>query len=212
VKHVGPGSRMIHVKHRFGSHLDGPTVQRLGSLHGLLQEQAIHLGLVAPSDAGRLWERHILDCLRATALLQSGDGIVCDIGSGAGLPGLVLACARPELRVTLVDSRRRAAAFLELAVDRLALTNVDIRFGRVEKVSATFDVATARAFGPLPGSWEAAVPLLRPGGRLIYFGGEGMADPEGEAGSITAPEPPAAILVARVIETSGPLVIMSRKG
>ncbi|MGH2710946.1 MAG: 16S rRNA (guanine(527)-N(7))-methyltransferase RsmG [Actinomycetota bacterium] len=178
----------------------------------LLRDRAVQLGLVAESDADRLGERHVRDSLRAANLILQADGLAVDIGSGAGLPGIVLAIARPGLSVVLVEPKTRALGFLELAVDRLRLGNVEIREARVEDVDLQADVAATRAFASLERSWQAAVPILRPGGRLIYFAGEGLEDPEGTAEAITEPEPPDLVLVERVVAGSSPLVIMTRQG
>jgi 16S rRNA (guanine527-N7)-methyltransferase len=210
---------MIHVKRdsslerdaaAIGLSLDEDTRGRLRELEGLLADRAVEIGLVSAADADRVYERHVLDCLRAVPLLEKADGALIDIGSGAGLPGLVMAIARPDLGVTLVDSRRRAGAFLELAVDTLDLPRVDVRVQRVEDLVARADVVTARAFAPLERSWEAAYPLLRPVGRLIYFAGEGLIDP-GRAGTEASPSP-ARVETRSVIATMAPLVIMSRGG
>jgi 16S rRNA (guanine527-N7)-methyltransferase len=176
----------------------------------LLLERALPLGLIAPADAERLGERHIRDSLRVTGLLRKDDRILVDIGPGAGLPGLVLAIARPDLRIVLVEPKTRAIGFLELAVDRLELPNVEILASRVEDVDLSADVATTRAYGPLERSWEAACRVLRPGGRLIYFAGESMEDPESQARSLTEPEPAGEVDVVRLAESS-PLVIMARE-
>jgi 16S rRNA G527 N7-methylase RsmG len=110
---------MIHVKRgtylerdaaAIGLSLDEDARNRLRELEGLLAERATEIGLISSSDADRVYDRHVLDCLRAAPLLVDADRALIDIGSGAGLPGLVLACARPDLGVTLVDSRRRAGA------------------------------------------------------------------------------------------------------
>jgi 16S rRNA (guanine527-N7)-methyltransferase len=144
------------------------------------------------------------------SILQEDDRNVCDIGPGAGLPGLVIAIARPAIVVTLVEPKERAIGFLELARDRLSLNNVRILHARVEDAEVTAEVATARAFGPLERSWEAATRVLRPGGRLIYFAGGGLEDPQSAAEAIASPEPPSSVRVERVIADSSPLVIMTR--
>lgn len=189
--------------------LSAAQERALRLFEGLLRERAIPLGLVAESDAERLAERHVWDSLRATSPLFDDDSAVVDIGSGAGLPGLVLAIARPSLHVVLVEKKERAVGFLELAVDRLGLANVEIRASRIEDVDLTVDVATTRAYGPIGRSWAAAHRVLRPGGRLIYFAGEGMADPEAEARSLTDPERAADVWIERLADSS-PLVIMTR--
>jgi 16S rRNA (guanine527-N7)-methyltransferase len=178
----------------------------------LLRDRGVGMGLIAESDADRLGERHVRDSLRAAGLLTDEDRTLVDIGPGAGLPGLVLAIARPELRVILVEPKSRAVGFLELAVDRLALANVEIRGSRVEDVDLQADVATTRAFAALDRSWEAAIRVLKPGGRLIYFAGEGLEDPEAAASALTMPESPYSVLVERVVAGSSPLVMMTRQG
>jgi 16S rRNA (guanine527-N7)-methyltransferase len=191
---------MIHVKREARS--------RLKEYAELLVQTGIPLGLVAESDRERVWERHIEDCLRATAAFRSEDRVAYDLGSGAGLPGIVLACALPDRWFRLVEPRRRAAAFLELAVERLRLENVEVLITRAEELDETADVATARAFGPLDRAWSAAHRLLRPAGRLVYFAGRGMKDPAARARGIVSPEPPAEVEVR--VDSGAPLVIMSR--
>jgi 16S rRNA (guanine527-N7)-methyltransferase len=178
----------------------------------LLRDHAVPLGLVAEGDATRLYERHLLDSLRAAKAFGPEDRFAVDIGSGAGLPGIVLACALPDRSFRLVERKRRAAAFLELAVDRLGLSNVDVVIRRAEEVHLQADVATARAFAPLERTWATAVPLLRPGGRLLYFVGERLSDPAGAARGIHRPEPPAAVDLLRGIDSFTPIVIMARRG
>jgi 16S rRNA (guanine527-N7)-methyltransferase len=193
-----------------GISLSERAAQRLTTLEELLRSRAVEVGLISEADATRVHQRHILDCLRVVPLVTD-DLALMDLGTGAGLPGLVVACALPDLTVVLVDSRRRAGAFLELAVERLRLS-ARIRIHRVEDLHLQVDVCTARAFGPLARSWEAAYPGLRPGGRLIYFAGAGMVDPEADARSLDRPAPPASITVDSVVASSPPLVIMSRGG
>ena len=176
----------------------------------LLVQRAIPTGLVAEADRDRVWERHIEDCLRATAAFRPEDRVAYDLGSGAGLPGIVLACALPDRRFRLVEPRRRAAAFLELAVERLRLENVEVLITRAEELEEPADVATARAFAPLDRAWSAAHRLLRPGGRLVYFAGGGMRDPAVHARSMISPEPPAEVEVIERVDSGAPLVIMSR--
>lgn len=176
----------------------------------LLRERGVEIGLVAASDIDRLGERHIRDSLRAAALLSDADSLVCDIGPGAGLPGLVLAVARPDLRFVLVEPKQRAVGFLEMAVERLGLRNAEILAARVEEVDLAADVATARAFSPLARSWKAGMHVLRPGGRLIYFAGAGLEDPVETARSITEPERASSVSVEREVADSSPLVIMTR--
>lgn len=138
----------------------------------LLQERAIPLGMVSESDSGRLLERHVLDSLRAAPIVRDlGASRTCDLGSGAGLPGVVLAVALPTVEFVLAEARTRRAAFLELAVERLGLENATVYAGRVEDLDVRFDGCTARAFAPLSQAWEAARRTLEPGGSLVFFAG-----------------------------------------
>lgn len=185
-----------------------PSPDPLATYAELLLDRAIPMGLVAEADRDRIRERHIVDCLRAATLFDPGDRSAYDLGSGAGLPGIVLAIAVPGCRFGLIEPKTRAAAFLELAAERLGLDNVDVITQRAEAVAGHADVVTARAFAPPEGSWAAAHPLLRPGGRLIYFAGKGF---QAEAvREIDNPEPPAEVRLEAVIEKHGPLAIMVR--
>lgn len=174
----------------------------------LLAERAISLGLVSGADRERLWERHIEDCLRATVAIRVEDRTAYDLGSGAGLPGIVLACTLPDRRFRLIEPRRRAVAFLELAVERLALENVEILNVRAEELDDPADVITARAFAPPERTWAVARRLLRPGGRLIYFAGARLRDPEALARTFA--DPPVEVEVVEQVASAAPLVIMSR--
>lgn len=98
-----------------GVTLSEDAAGRLVRFEALLAERAIPAGMIAASEAGRLRERHVLDCLRAATVVEPADRTALDLGSGAGLPGLVVAIALPDLAVTLVEGRRRRAAFCELA-------------------------------------------------------------------------------------------------
>jgi 16S rRNA (guanine527-N7)-methyltransferase len=170
---------------------------------GLLRERAIPAGLVSRDDAPRLRERHVLDCLRAATEVRSLDRLALDLGSGAGLPGIVVAIACPGLHVRLVDSRRRRVAFLELAAADLGLDNVQVHQARVQSLDAEADLCFARALAPLEEAWRLASRLLASGGRLVYFAGVGF-DAASVRGPVDVrPAPP-------VLESAGPLVIMAR--
>jgi len=202
VKHGRDGLHAIAAS--LGLELDAASLARLEAFESLLRDRAVPLGLVAASDAGRIRERHVVDCLRAAAVVRDGDLTAYDIGAGAGLPGIVVAVARPTLHVTLVEPRRTRVAFLELAVDSLGLPNAEVLSSRIEGVSRAVDLCFARAFAPAADAWAAAERLLRDGGRLVYFAGATSAG--------DAPHGPSAIEVvdSPVLESSGPLIIMSR--
>jgi 16S rRNA (guanine527-N7)-methyltransferase len=152
----------------------------------LLAGEATVRGLIGPREVPRLWERHLLNCAALTELIPEGSS-VCDIGSGAGLPGLVLAIRRPDLFVTLVEPLLRRTAFLDLAVSTMELRNVTVRRGRAEEFhdeAATdggFDVVTSRAVAPLDRLARWSLPLVRDGGLFLAMKGS-SAQEELEAG------------------------------
>lgn len=193
-----------------GVALDDARARALLSLAGLLEDVAVVRGFISAGDAGRVLERHVLDSLRAAGEFKQDDRVAYDIGSGAGLPGLVIAVAVPRCRVVLVESKARRVAFLEMAIERLHLRNAEAVLRRAEELSEQADVVTVRAFAPLDRSWEVAFRLLKPGGRLIYFAGAGLTDPRRAAASLVHPEPPASVEITRALATQAPLVIMSR--
>jgi 16S rRNA (guanine527-N7)-methyltransferase len=187
-----------------GVALDPTQASRLIRFEQLLLDRAIPLGMVSRSDTSRIRERHILDSLRAAPIVQEDD-LAADLGSGAGLPGVVIAIALPRLRMLLVERRPRRAAILELVVEELGLSNATVFAGRVVELPERVDVALARAFAPPEEAWAQARQVLRPGGRLVYFAGAATAIP-------AAPEGSAMLEVQRpVLESSGALVIMTRQ-
>jgi 16S rRNA (guanine527-N7)-methyltransferase len=188
-----------------GVALDPSQASRLIRFEELLVERAIPLGVVSRSDANRIRERHILDSLRAAPVVEGSD-VAADLGSGAGLPGLVVAITLPRLRMLLVERRPRRAALLELAVDELGVSNASVFAGRVAEAPDRVDVALARAFAPLDEAWAQARGILRPRGRLVYFAGAGTTIPAAPAGSVILD-----VLHTPVLESSGALVIMTRQ-
>jgi 16S rRNA (guanine527-N7)-methyltransferase len=204
VKQSGDGREdLLFWTDRLGISLSDAAAAQLLSFEALLLEKAVPLGFVARSDEGRIRERHILDSLRAALEVQSVDRRALDLGSGAGLPGIVLAIAVPDLRVGLVESQRRRVGFLELAVERLELRNAEVVPRRAEELEpGSADLCTARAFAPPDRAWQVAKPLLAAGGRLVYFAGEGALQAPTDAAIVsTRPSP---------LESAGPLVIMGR--
>jgi len=141
----------------------------------LLAREGVLRGLIGPREVPRLWERHLLNC----ALLGRaiGEGLdVCDIGSGAGLPGLVLALSRPDLQVTLVEPLLRRTTFLEEAVSELGLENVEVVRARAEELHGNrdFAVVTSRAVAPLERLLGWSMPLVRQGGELVAMKGSSV--------------------------------------
>ena len=144
-----------------------------GEYADLLATTAVERGLIGPREVPRLWDRHILNC----AVIQERiplNSRVADIGSGAGLPGLVLAIARPDLDVSLIEPLLRRTTWLEEVLDDIHLDRVTVIRDRADAVARSglrFDVATARAVAPLSKLAGWALPLLRPGGRLLAVKG-----------------------------------------
>lgn len=178
----------------------------LREYENLLLGVAVPKGMVSSSDERDLWQRHIVDGLRLVPLVPEDAAGMCDLGSGAGLPGVPLAVARSGLAVTLAESRAARIAFLELAVERLGLVNVTVFPGRAEELpEASFDLCTARGFAPAPHAWAVAAHLLRPAGRLAYWAGRSfeLAEVPEEARVEHVIEP--------TLESGGPIVIMTRR-
>lgn len=143
----------------------------------LLAGPAVDRGLLGPREIDRLWERHLLNCAALAELIPSGAAVL-DVGSGAGLPGIALALARPDLSITLLEPMARRVAFLEEAVGELRLSTVSVVRGRAEDIRTgpnRYDVVTARAVAGLDRLIPWCLPLLRPGGALLAMKGASAA-------------------------------------
>lgn len=156
----------------FGSRL--PVAERYA---WLLEGAGIERGLIGPREAARLWDRHILNCAALRELVPES-GTLADIGSGAGLPGVVLAIVLPRLRVTLVEPLLRRSVFLEECAAELDLRNAEVRRARAEDLAGQLkaDVVTARAVAPLGKLAVWACGLARPGGTVLAMKGERAAE------------------------------------
>lgn len=165
-----------------GRALFGDRLERALALDRLLRTDGVVRGLVGPREAERMWERHVLNCAAAGPAFPEAS-LVLDVGSGAGLPGLVLAIARPDLRLVLLEPLLRRTTFLTEAVDRLRLDNVEVLRGRAEEMRGRLvaDVVTARAVAPLDRLADWCLPLVRPGGTLLAMKGERAAQELAEA-------------------------------
>lgn len=150
----------------------------------LLATDGVVRGLIGPRETPRLWDRHLLNCAAMAERIPEGASLI-DVGSGAGLPGLVLAIARPDLTVTLVEPLARRTAFLIEAVQQLGLTkSVRVFRGRAEEAAVgsrdrqplTADIVTARAVAPLDRLAGWCLPLAVPGGRLVALKGASAAE------------------------------------
>ncbi|QUR69482.1 16S rRNA (guanine(527)-N(7))-methyltransferase RsmG [Mycobacterium spongiae] len=186
VKHGGPGGRSVPPSAPavpappesaaiiFGARLD--LAERYAQV---LAGEAVKRGLVGPQEAGRVWDRHLLNCAVVGELLDPGARVV-DIGSGAGLPGLPLAIARPDLRVVLLEPLLRRTEFLREAVAELGLA-VEVVRGRAEDPGVrdqlgASDAAVSRAVAALDKVTKWSMPLLRPNGWMIAIKGERAAE------------------------------------
>lgn len=141
----------------------------------LLASAGVERGLLGPREIDRIWDRHILNSAAAAELLGAGERVI-DIGSGAGLPGIPLAIARPDLEVALLEPLLRRSEFLDEVVNELGLA-VEVVRGRAEEpeVRRRFgerDAAVSRAVAALDKLTRWSMPLLRPGGRMLAIKGE----------------------------------------
>lgn len=151
----------------------GPALDSAKRYVTLLATTGVERGLIGPREVPRLWTRHLLNCAVVAELVPGGSA-VDDVGSGAGLPGIVLALIRPDLEVTLVEPLLRRATFLGEAVTELGLRNATVVRARAEERAAEgsrVDVVTARAVAPLDRLAAWCLPLLRPGGTLLALKG-----------------------------------------
>jgi 16S rRNA (guanine527-N7)-methyltransferase len=151
----------------------GPALDGAIAYADLLASAGVERGLIGPREVPRLWERHLLNCAVVAPAIEP-DASIADIGSGAGLPGLVLALCRPDLQVTLVEPMLRRVRFLEEAVSSLGVERVEVVRARAEelKVDHGYDVVTARALAPLDRLGRWCLPLVRTGGTLLALKGE----------------------------------------
>jgi 16S rRNA (guanine527-N7)-methyltransferase len=160
----------------FGDRLD--LAERYAAI---LAGAGVQRGLIGPREAPRLWDRHLLNCAVVGELIEPGTRVL-DVGSGAGLPGIVLAVARPDLELTLLEPLARRATFLDEVVRELGLSTVTVVRGRAEEQASRlrFPVVTARAVAPLDRLARWCLPLLEPGGRLLALKGASAAEELGE--------------------------------
>jgi 16S rRNA (guanine527-N7)-methyltransferase len=164
---------MFHVEHS-ASTLFGDRLALAQRYAEHLATSGVERGLVGPREASRVWERHVLNCAVVAELVPDGARVV-DVGSGAGLPGIPLALARPDLRIVLIEPLARRVEWLAEVLEDLGL-DVTVERGRAEEVEVRrrwegADVVTARAVAPLAKLTAWALPLLRPHGRLLAVKG-----------------------------------------
>ena len=151
-----------------------PTVQGFAAM---LRAHGVERGLLGPNEPGRLWERHLLNSAGGAALLPES-GTLLDLGSGAGLPGIVLAAMRPGARVVLLEPMERRTVWLRFVIDELGLGNVEVVRGRAEEMVGAIDAdaVTARAVSSLENLFRWSAPLVRAGGGFFAIKGAKAAD------------------------------------
>jgi 16S rRNA (guanine527-N7)-methyltransferase len=157
----------------------GPGADRAFKYAELLTVHGVERGLIGPREVDRLWERHLLNSVAIAECVPQGASVL-DVGSGAGLPGIPLAIARPDLRVILLEPMARRVAWLEEVVAKLDLDVTVVR-GRAEEKAirqklANRDVVTARAVAPLGKLAGWCLPLVKPGGRLVALKGASVSE------------------------------------
>jgi 16S rRNA (guanine527-N7)-methyltransferase len=176
-----PPKRRTERKHALFDQLEAePAIaatlfgERIDLARQFAQDLALHgeeLGLIGPQEASRLWSRHIVNSVLVAPLLRPG--LVGDVGSGAGLPGLVLAIARPDTAFVLIEPMERRVDWLKRERDVLRLANVEVVRARAEdaRLEAPLDQVTARAVSSLAKLIPLCVPLVKSGGELIFLKG-----------------------------------------
>ena len=162
-----------------------PAAQALLATYAdLLAGPGVERGLLGPREVPRLWDRHLLNCAVVTPLVAPGAHVI-DVGSGAGLPGIVWAIVRPDITLTCLESLQRRATYLEEVVATLGLNSrviivraraEDVVRGKADTGSLRGDVVTARAVAPLDKLASWTVPLVQPGGELLALKGQSAAE------------------------------------
>ncbi|MEO5920295.1 MAG: 16S rRNA (guanine(527)-N(7))-methyltransferase RsmG [Pseudolysinimonas sp.] len=168
---VGAASPGPELEPAVAAELFGDHIGAARSFTAELVSRGEELGLIGPLEPARIWTRHILNCALLAPLLR--EGLVGDVGSGAGLPGLVLAIARPDVEFVLIEPMERRVEWLSSEVERLGLSNTTVVRARAEdaRLSRPLDQVTARAVSALGKLIPITAPLVRSGGELIFMKG-----------------------------------------
>jgi 16S rRNA (guanine527-N7)-methyltransferase len=156
----------------------GAELGRAMAYAEILATRGVEWGVIGPREVPRLWDRHLMNCAVIAELIDDRCATLADIGSGAGLPGIVLALLLPSVQVTLVEPLERRARFLADCVSELELTNSSVLRGRAEDIAGQVaaDVVTARAVAPLERLAPLAVGLARRRGMILAIKGSGAAE------------------------------------
>ncbi|MCG7277947.1 16S rRNA (guanine(527)-N(7))-methyltransferase RsmG [Corynebacterium imitans] len=154
----------------------GDRVELAQAYHDSLATVAAERGFIGPKEVDRLWERHILNCAVAAEAFDEGAS-VADVGSGAGLPGIPLAIARPDLQLTLIEPLLKRSTYLKEVKEQLGLDNVTVVRGRAEEQKrGQFDAVTSRAVAPLGKLAGWSLPLVRHGGAMVAMKGASVSE------------------------------------
>lgn len=161
--------------------LAGPHTEKLRAFARELAERGEELGLIGPLERPRIWTRHVLNSSLIAPLVAPGS--LADIGSGAGLPGLVVAIMRPDVQCVLIEPMERRTQWLISQVQDLSLDNVEVIRARAQDLhrQRTFDTVTARAVSALRKLIPMAAPLVRHGGQLLLLKGSRVEEEAAEA-------------------------------
>ncbi|WP_274994768.1 16S rRNA (guanine(527)-N(7))-methyltransferase RsmG [Promicromonospora iranensis] len=173
---VVPDSETLGASAAVKAHL-GDAYDGVARYAEMLRDQGELRGLIGPREVPRIWERHILNSAAVVPYLPTS-GSVADIGSGAGLPGVVLAVMRPELEVILIEPMERRTTWLAEVVGELGLKNVQVKRGRAEEFHGAFEVdaVTCRAVAALSKLVRMSMPLVRVGGEMVILKGRSVAE------------------------------------
>ncbi|MGW0026604.1 16S rRNA (guanine(527)-N(7))-methyltransferase RsmG [Rhodococcus sp. NPDC003383] len=177
---------MFHVEHdeervlEVAHQVFGERFALAQEYHRSLSTDGVERGLIGPREVPRLWDRHLLNCAVLGELIEKDESVV-DVGSGAGLPGIPLAIARPDLHITLVEPLLRRSVYLAEFVETHGLANVLVVRGRAEQPGVLqeaggADVVTSRAVAPLAKLAKWSLPLIRVGGRMLALKGSSAAE------------------------------------
>lgn len=165
----------LEIEPAAAAELAGDRIEVLRAFAADLADRGETLGLIGPLELPRLWTRHLLNSAVLAPLLRTG-GTVADIGTGGGMPGLVLGIIRPDVEFFLVEPMERRCAWLTEQIDRLGLTNTTVKRGRAEEYHGAFEVdqVTARAVTALRKLVPLTAPLLKDGGEMLFLKGTGV--------------------------------------
>ena len=157
------------------THVSRETLSKISAFLAVLDQWRERINLIGPGEGRRIWKRHVLDSLQLLDLIGAKDFLVADLGSGAGFPGLVLACAlaeRPNASVALVEKSPRKSEFLEAAIEAVGLPARVLNQRLEDPAPSKFDVVTARALAPLPKLLGYAHGWLKPSGKALLVKGK----------------------------------------